>query len=570
MKIETQIDEAQARIEALRLELALVESHKSRLQLAQNLVREITDTIGDKLEELAALVSPDCLEQAVSAITLEVEKAATSLLPNYEESEIENLEAEENQEIKQYQPQYFDEEKSDEPDACYIGEEDDSEEEELEPPSPDELSLSLLNPAVAKQYQAQYFEEVELDGKVFKIGDRVKINESSAKYAGITGTIIKLEKTFATIIPDDPYFLKVGKREIPCPDFYWYISEMELLEEPNAKNQPIFKVGDRVKISEASEKMAAGKTGEVIKIGEGNDIGSAMIRLDQTTTNIWWELNELELLERELEPEQINNILDSQSSNNFAPLEQYNDCISYRNVPGQTGTIVYLGSGNKGRLESWLHWLIVRHNFADCGEVVSPQSDKERRTRIGKHHLKLWHLDPYALGWICQNYDPKSNPPHQDVSDRKRPDPAAPQPYVPTWHVRVDAVEIFTGTEVEARQLYTQKMQEIAAALEAGNAPPYWTASLQDETYKPIETWFKQEAVPKSFLTYKEDFDAGLTLLQGDETEERLEELAEASEGMEELENYATNMQALHTFGGLVSAKQSQPSEEEKVEATPF
>lgn len=572
MKIESQIEEAQARIEVLRLELALAESHRSNLQLAKSLLAEITDSISDKLAHLAELVPADCLVQAVDTITFEVEKAATLLLAPAE-------------------AEYDDESKPDK-DTCDSDKDkltlhaaDEYSYEELEEEVEEEEDISREIPLSSVERIEQIAEsptEIKLGDATFKIGDRVT-SENPYTQKSVTGSIVAVGTKFTEA--DHPHYCGSVQVKDGATGEIEEIS-LSLVTPVPDESTPKFKVGNRVKIPDAGKpgailkslKKAAGKTGVILKIGEYADSLSALIQLDHLEDGgdkdvvwwesldhqIWWELKELELWEPE--PEQINN-LDSQTNNDFAPLEQFGEYVSYRNVPGQTGAIAYLASNNKERLESWLRWLIVRHNFADCGEVVTPKTDKESRTSKGKHHLKLWHLSTEALAWICQNYDHKSNHPQQDVEDRKRPDPAAPKPYVPKWRVRINGKQTFEGTEEKARELYLEVMAWVkySIEIEEDGKPQYYSVALQDDDYKLINGWDKSQPVPPEISLhppsqlrqtekFRQNFDAGLALLQD----------------TEELENYA-DLEALHNWGGLATLPPEQlQSPKQELEAIPF
>ena len=118
--------------------------------------------------------------------------------------------------------------------------------------------------------------------------------------------------------------------------------------------------------------------------------------------------------------------------------------------------VLYMGSNNKGLLESWIHFLTKSHIFASSGTYELAQ--EQRFLQPVKYEAKITGVSSAAaLKWIAENFDHKKHPPYHSIAEWKRPEPEAPKPPPPTWIVRVELVDFFKGNEVEARRVATEK-----------------------------------------------------------------------------------------------------------------
>lgn len=117
---------------------------------------------------------------------------------------------------------------------------------------------------------------------------------------------------------------------------------------------------------------------------------------------------------------------------------------------------LYMGSNNKGLLESWIHFLTKSHIFASSGTYEL--ATEQRFAKPVKYEAKIIGVSSaQALQWIATNFDPKKHPPYHPIPEWKRPEPVAPKPSPPAWIVRVELVDFFKGNETEARKVASEK-----------------------------------------------------------------------------------------------------------------
>lgn len=114
--------------------------------------------------------------------------------------------------------------------------------------------------------------------------------------------------------------------------------------------------------------------------------------------------------------------------------------------------ILYMGGNNKELLSSWIYFLTKSHTFATSGSFGVAIA--QRFSKPVKYEAIIEGVPGVeALQWIANNFDPKKHPPYHSIAQWKRPDPiVTPKQAEPTWIVRVDIKQVFTGCEADARQ----------------------------------------------------------------------------------------------------------------------